>query len=83
VSSVGIQEQIHLYLEMTIKPGEVLRIEDLAISQNENGDNERQVALKKELEGVQRLNQVIESVITAMSKAKDNMDVLSPLYQLT
>jgi hypothetical protein len=68
---------------MTIKPGEVLRIEDLAISQNENGDNERQVALKKELEGVQRLNQVIESVITAMSKAKDNMDVLSPLYQLT
>ena len=64
---------------MTIKPEEVLRIEDLTVSQNQNEDEDdaRQNALRKELEGVKNLNHVMESVITAMTKAKDNMDVHS------
>jgi hypothetical protein len=62
---------------MTVQPvEEVLRIEDLAVSQNENADRlQNEEALKAELEGVRNLNQVMESVITAMTKAKDNMDV--------
>jgi len=59
---------------------EVLRIEDLAISQNEDAEEaEREEALKKELEGVRNLNNVMEGVIAAMSKAKENMDVSYPL----
>ena len=58
---------------------EVLRIEDLAVSQNDSDDPARESALLKELEGVRNLNQVMEGVISAMSKARDNMDV-SPYY---
>jgi hypothetical protein len=61
---------------MTVRPvEEVLRVEDLAISQNENDTKED--ALRKELEGVRNLNKVMEGVIGAMTKAKDNMDVCS------
>lgn len=55
---------------------EVLRIEDLAVSQNGEDDPAREDALLKELDGVRNLNQVMEGVITAMTKARDNMDVL-------
>src|SRR5262245_26165845 len=69
---------------MAIRPEEVLRIEDLTVSnEGQNGDGNdddgdhsgRDDALRKELEGVQNLNQVMERVIGAMTKAKDNMDV--------
>jgi hypothetical protein len=62
---------------MTVRPvEEVLRIEDLAVSQKEDTDQpQREDALKYELEGVRNLNNVMEGVITAMTKAKDNMDV--------
>ena len=61
---------------------EVLGIEDLAVSQNEDAEQaQREEALKKELEGVRNLNRVMEGVIAAMSKAKENMDVLSPLFR--
>ena len=62
---------------MTVRPAEdVLRIEDLTVSSNENTDqSKREDALAKELEGVRNLNRVMEGVITAMTKAKDNMDV--------
>jgi hypothetical protein len=57
---------------------EALRIEDLAISQKEDADApQREEALKNELEGVRNLNKVMEGVITAMTKAKDNMDVVT------
>jgi hypothetical protein len=60
---------------MTARPvEEVLRIEDLAVSQNED-DGSKEDALKKELDGVRNLNQVMEGVINAMTKAKNNMDV--------
>jgi hypothetical protein len=63
---------------MTVRPVEdVLRIEDLTVSSNENADQpEKEDALVKELEGVRNLNRVMEGVITAMTTAKDNMDVL-------
>ena len=63
---------------MTVRPVEdVLRIEDLTVSSNENTDQpEKEDALVKELEGVRNLNRVMEGVITAMTTAKDNMDVL-------
>jgi hypothetical protein len=63
---------------MTVRPVEdVLRIEDLTVSSNENADQpEKEDALIKELEGVRNLNRVMEGVITAMTTAKDNMDVL-------
>lgn len=62
---------------MAVRPvEEALRIEDLAVSSNENTDqSQKEDALKKELEGVRNLNRVMEGVITAMTKAKDNMDV--------
>ena len=61
---------------MTARPvEEVLRIEDLAISQSESDDPVKEDALKQELEGVKALNKVMEGVISAMTKAKDNMDV--------
>jgi len=60
---------------------EVLRIEDLAVSQNDSDDPAREDALLKELDGVRKLNQVMEGVITAMTKARDNMDVHTPLFQ--
>ena len=62
---------------MTVLPvEEVLRIEDLAVSLNENHDqSQQQNELEKELEGVRNLNKVMEGVIAAMSKAKDNMEV--------
>lgn len=65
---------------MTVRPvEEVLRIEDLAVSSNENADQPpKQDALERELEGVRNLNKVMEGVITAMTKAKDNMDVYVP-----
>ena len=62
---------------------EVLRIEDLAVSQNDSDDPAREDALVKELDGVRRLNQVMEGVITAMTKARDNMDVHTPLSQVS
>jgi len=58
-----------------IRPEEVLRIEDLTISQNQNDDSARDNALRNELEGIQNLNLVMEGVINAMTKAKENMDV--------
>ena len=63
---------------MTVRPVEdVLRIEDLAVSSSETTDqSQKEDALVKELEGVRNLNRVMEGVITAMTKAKDNMDVL-------
>ena len=63
---------------MTVQPVEdVLRIEDLTVSSTENTDqSQKENALVKELEGVRNLNKVMEGVITAMTKAKDNMDVL-------
>jgi hypothetical protein len=64
---------------MTVRPvEEVLRVEDLAVSQKEDGPS-KEDALKKELEGVRQLNQVMEGVIGAMTKAKDNMDVTSSM----
>lgn len=54
---------------------EVLRIEDLAVSQNDSDDTAREDALLKELEGVRNLNHVMEGVISAMTKARDNMNV--------
>ena len=60
---------------------EVLRIEDLAVSQNESDDPVREDALLKELDGVRNLNQVMEAVIAAMTKARDNMDVNGPLLR--
>lgn len=63
---------------MTGRPvEEVLRIEDLAVSQNDTDQGQRDQALRKELEGVRHLSQIVEGVITAMTKAKDNMDVCS------
>jgi hypothetical protein len=66
---------------MTARPvEEVLRIEDLAVSSNDNTDKlQKEDALEKELEGVRNLNKVMEGVITAMTKAKDNMDVHLPI----
>jgi len=66
---------------MTARPvEEALRIEDLAISTNDNTDQlQKEDALEKELEGVRNLNKVMEGVITAMTKAKDNMDVHLPI----
>ena len=63
---------------MTSRPvEEVLRIEDLAVSQNEDADQAlREEELRKELDGVRNLNHVMEGVIAAMTKAKENMDVL-------
>jgi hypothetical protein len=61
---------------MAAKPvEEVLRIEDLAVSHNDSDDPVKQDALTQELQGVRNLNEVMENVITAMTKAKDNMDV--------
>lgn len=67
---------------MTVRPVEdILRIEDLTVSSNENTDQtQKQDALVKELEGVRNLNRVMEGVITAMTTAKDNMDVLLYIY---
>jgi hypothetical protein len=64
---------------MTRPVEEVLRIEDLAVSQNGSEESSREAALQKELEGVRNLNSVMEGVIAAMTKAKDNMDVPSQL----
>ena len=63
---------------MMAKPvEEVLRIEDLTVSSKDDSDqDERGDALRKELEGVRNLNRVIEGVIAAMTKAKDNLDVV-------
>ena len=55
---------------------QVLKVEDLAISTTDETDQDaREQALKQELAGVQHLNEVMETVITAMSTAKENMDV--------
>lgn len=55
---------------------EVLRIEDLTVSQHEDTEQSlKEDALKKELEGVRSLNKVMEGVIAAMTTAKNNMDV--------
>jgi hypothetical protein len=67
---------------MTARPvEEVLRIEDLAVSQSASDDPVKEDALKQELEGVRALNKVMEGVISAMTKAKDNIDVpLLPIH---
>ena len=55
---------------------QVLKVEDLAISTTDQTDQDaREQALKQELAGVQNLNEVMEAVITAMSTAKENMNV--------
>ena len=55
---------------------EVLRIEDLTVSQHEDTEQSlKDDALKKELDGVRSLNKVMEGVIAAMTTAKNNMDV--------
>ena len=55
---------------------DVLRIEDLTVSQHEDTEQSiKEDALRKELDGVRNLNKVMEGVIAAMTKAKDNMDV--------
>ena len=65
---------------MTVRPvEEVLRVEDLAVSSNEVPEQpQKEDALQKELDGVRNLNKVMEGVITAMTKAKDNMEVYIP-----
>jgi len=64
---------------------QVLKIEDLAISTTDQTDqtdeDAREQTLKQELAGVQNLNKVMETVITAMSTAKENMDVLSLFHK--
>ena len=62
---------------MTVRPvEEVLRIEDLTVSESDDaGHLRREDELRKELNGVRNLNQVMEGVIVAMKKGKDNMDV--------
>ena len=55
---------------------DVLRIEDLTVSQHDDTEQSiKEDALRKELDGVRNLNKVMEGVIAAMTKAKDNMDV--------
>ena len=61
---------------------EVLRIEDLTISQRDDSDEaRREDALRKELDGVRDLNKLMEGVIAAMTKARDNMDVCHCLFR--
>jgi hypothetical protein len=63
---------------------EVLRIEDLAVSQNEEtAQLQRDDVLKNELAGVKALNKVIEDAINAMTRAKDNMGVCSVRMSVT
>ena len=40
-----------------------------------DADEAREMALRKELEGVRHMNEVIEGVVESLEKAKDNMDV--------
>jgi len=55
---------------------DLLRIEDLTVSQHDDTEQSiKEDALRKELDGVRNLNKVMEGVIAAMTKAKDNMDV--------
>jgi hypothetical protein len=71
--SLTVSKQYHAMAARPVE--EVLRIEDLAVSQNDSDETAKEDALLKELEGVRNLNRVMEAVITAMTKARHNMDV--------
>lgn len=43
-----------------------------------DAEETREVALRKELEGIRNINDVIEGVVDSMEKAKGNMDVRRP-----
>lgn len=43
-----------------------------------DAEEAREVALRKELEGIRNINEVIEGVVDSLEKAKGNMDVCMP-----
>ena len=62
---------------------EVLRIEDLTVSQHDDSEQAlKEDALRNEIEGVSNLNKVMEGVIAAMTKAKDNMEVCAHMITM-
>jgi hypothetical protein len=54
-------------------------------NQNTRFDAEaaREAALRRELEGVRNINQVIEGVIATLERSKENMSVRLPCHSLT